>query len=81
MENRQEEWTELLNLWPLVESEAQKTLLALHVKLANQRDTPDVDAVRLIQGEIQGIRDILSIPRRHVEAIEGAGEKKEKRNG
>ena len=67
---------ELLNLWPLVECEAQKVMLSTYMKLAAPGDTEDIGTVRALQGKIDGIKTALAIPRRHVEALEKTKEAK-----
>ncbi len=70
MEGNLEEWAELLNLWPLVEREAQKLTLSAHMNLAARNNTVDIGEVRILQGKIEGIKALLAIPRRIVAELE-----------
>ena len=79
MKGNQEDWAELLNLWPLVEHEAQQIMLSTHMKLAAAGDTPDLCAVRVLQGKMEGIKAVLAIPRRVIEVFET--QRKEERDG
>ncbi len=70
MEGNLEEWAELLNLWPLVEREAQKVILSAHMKLASPNETLDIGAVRILQGKMEGMKAMLAIPRRMIADLE-----------
>lgn len=65
-----EEWTELLNLWPLVVAEAEELVILAHVKLLSPKHTIDLETVRFIQGKIDGIKSLLAIPCRVVADLE-----------
>ncbi len=81
MEGNLEEWADLLNLWPLVEREAQRLIASTHAKLREKGETQDIGAVRLLQGKMEGIQGVLTIPRRAVEALEKRKKREEKHDG
>ena len=70
MEDNLEEWTAVLNLWPLVEYEVERHILAAANKLLSPDGTERIEDVRRLQGEIVGMRVVLAIPRRMVEKLE-----------
>jgi len=71
-----------LNLWPLVQHEVEEMTLALYAKLTTPTGTSGLEAVRLIQGELQGYKAVLAIPRRAISTLEMLSrQKKEERDG
>jgi len=58
----------------LVEREAQRLVVSAYMKLASPTDMAGIEAMRTMQGKIEGIKAVLAIPRRMIGELEKHGQ-------
>lgn len=68
-EIEREAWEGLQTNWPLVARELETRARGCSAKLADRKETSDMDAVRTLQARIESCKWLINLPQRKIDKL------------